>query len=214
MKIKWLGHASFLITAENGTKIITDPYGDYPGLSYAPIGETADIMLVSHDHGDHTGGKVKGNPKQVAGGGSKRISNTEFKGINTYHDTSKGSQRGKNTIFCFAVDGVRICHLGDLGHELSKSEVAEIGQVDVLIIPVGGFYTIDVATASAVCEQIKPRVIIPMHYKNDKCAFPIAGVEDFLKGKKNVKKSDSSEIELRAGQLQQATEIVVLKHAL
>ena len=214
MKIKWLGHASFLITAENGTKIITDPYGDYPGLSYAPIGETADIMLVSHDHGDHTGGKVKGNPKQVAGGGSKRISNTEFKGINTYHDTSKGSQRGKNTIFCFAVDGVRICHLGDLGHELSKSEVAEIGQVDVLIIPVGGFYTIDAATASAVCEQIKPRVIIPMHYKNDKCAFPIAGVEDFLKDRKNVKKSDSSEIELRAGQLQQATEIVVLKHAL
>jgi L-ascorbate metabolism protein UlaG (beta-lactamase superfamily) len=214
MKIKWLGHASFLITAENGTKIITDPYGDYPGLSYAPISETADIVVVSHDHGDHSGGKIKGNPKQVVGAGSKKIGTIEFKGINTYHDTSKGSQRGRNTIFCFAVDGVRICHLGDLGHQLSKAEVAEIGQVDVLLIPVGGFYTIDAATASAVCEQIKPRVIIPMHYKNDKCGFPIAGVEDFLKGKKNVKKMDASEVEFKASQLPQTTEIILLKHAL
>jgi L-ascorbate metabolism protein UlaG (beta-lactamase superfamily) len=214
MKIKWLGHASFLITAEDGTRIITDPYGDYPGLSYAPINETADIMLVTHDHGDHLGGRVKGNPKQVTGSGSKKIGTIEFKGINTYHDTSKGSQRGKNTIFCFIVDGVRICHLGDLGHELSKSEVADIGLVDVLMIPVGGFYTIDAATASAVCEQIQPKVVLPMHYKNDKCNFPITGVDDFLKGKKNVKRADSSEIELKAVQLPQATEIVVLRHAL
>ena len=214
MKIKWLGHASFLITAENGTRIITDPYGDYSGLSYAPIGETADIMVVSHDHGDHSGGRVKGNPRQVAGAGSRKIGAIEFKGINTYHDNSKGSQRGKNTVFCFTVDGVRICHLGDLGHALSKSEIDEIGQVDVLIIPVGGFFTIDATTATAVYEQIKPGVILPMHYKNDKCSFPIAGVEDFIRGKKNVKKSDSSEIELKAGHLPQATEIVVLKHAL
>jgi L-ascorbate metabolism protein UlaG (beta-lactamase superfamily) len=214
MKIKWLGHASFLITAENGTKIITDPYGDYSGLSYAPVGEIADIVVVSHDHGDHSGGKVKGNPKQVAGAGSRKIGVIEFKGINTYHDTSQGSQRGKNTVFCFTVDGVRICHLGDLGHQLAKAEVAEIGQIDVLMIPVGGFYTIDAVAAGVICEQIKPKMVIPMHYKNDKCAFPIAGVEDFIRGKKNVKRSDSSEVELKAGQLPQATEIVVIKHAL
>ncbi|MBM3157878.1 MAG: MBL fold metallo-hydrolase [Chloroflexi bacterium] len=214
MKIKWLGHASFLITAADGTRIITDPYGDYPGLSYAPIGETADVIIVSHDHGDHVGGRVKGNPKQVAGAGSRKIGTIEFKGINAYHDTSKGNQRGKNTIFCFTADGVRICHLGDLGHALSKSEIDEIGQVDVLMIPVGGFYTIDAATAGAICEHIKPKLVLPMHYKNDKCAFPIAGIDDFIRGKKNVKRPDSAEMELKAGQLPQATEIVVLKHAL
>lgn len=214
MKIKWLGHATFLITAENGTKIITDPYGDYPGLSYAPIGEPADIMVVSHNHGDHFGGRVKGNPKQVSGAGIKKIGSIEFKGITTYHDSSQGSQRGKNTIFCFTVDGIKICHLGDLGHALSKNELAEIGKADVLIIPVGGFFTINAATADIICEQIKPAVIIPMHFKNDKCAFPIAGVEDFLEGKKNVKKVDSSELELKAGQLPGVPEIVILRHAL
>ncbi len=214
MKIKWLGHASFLITADDGTKVITDPYGPYSGLSYAPIEETADIMVVSHDHGDHAGGKVKGNPKQVNTVGSKRIGNIEFHGIATYHDTSRGKERGKNIVFCFTVDGIRICHLGDLGHALSKSEIDEIGKVDVLMIPVGGFFTVDARTATDICEQIKPKVIIPMHYKNDKCAFPIAGVDDFLKGKKNVKRMDSSEVELKAGQLPTTGEIIVLKHAL
>lgn len=214
MKIRWLGHASFLITAADGTKIITDPYGTYPDLRYAPIEETANIVVISHKHGDHFGGKVKGNPKIISGSGSKKAGNIEFKGVETYHDTSKGSQRGSNTVFCFTVDGVRLCHMGDLGHELSGREVAEIGQVDVLMIPVGGFYTIDAGTASKVCDQIKPKVIIPMHYKNEKCAFPIAGVEDFLKGKANVRKLNTSDLELKAGQLPQATEIVVLKSAL
>ncbi len=214
MKIRWLGHSSFLITAADGTRIITDPYGVYPDLHYAPIEETADIIVLSHKHGDHFGGKVKGNPKMITGAGNKKVGNIEFKGVETYHDTSKGSQRGANTVFCFPVDGIRLCHMGDLGHHLSGPEIAEIGQVDVLMIPVGGFYTIDAATASKVCDQIKPKVIIPMHYRNDKCAFSITGVEDFLKGKANVKRLNTSDLELKAGQLPQATEIVVLKHAL
>ncbi len=214
MKIRWLGHSSFLITAADGTRIITDPYGVYPDLHYAPIEETADIMILSHKHGDHFGGKVKGNPKMITGGGNKKAGNIEFKGVGTYHDTSRGSQRGENTVFCFAVDGVKLCHMGDLGHQLSGPEVAEIGQVDVLMIPVGGFFTIDAATASKVCDQIKPKMIIPMHYRNDKCAFPITGVEDFLKGKANVKRLNTSDLELKAGQLPQTTEIVMLKHAL
>jgi L-ascorbate metabolism protein UlaG (beta-lactamase superfamily) len=112
------------------------------------------------------------------------------------------------------VNGVRLCHLGDLGHLLSGPETAEIGQVDVLMVPVGGFYTIDAVAASKICEQIKPKVIIPMHYRNDKCSFPISEVEDFLKGKANVKRLNTSDLELMAGQLPQATEIVVLKHAM
>ena len=214
MKIRWLGHSSFLITADDGTKIITDPYGVYPDLHYAQIEESADVVVLSHKHGDHFGARVKGNPKLVTGGGQKKVGSIEFKGIEVYHDTSKGSQRGPNTVFCFTVIGVRLCHLGDLGHLLSGPEIAEIGQVDVIMIPVGGFYTIDASTASKICDQIKPKVIIPMHYKNDKCSFPISGVDEFLKGKANVKGLNTSDLELKGGQLPQATEIVVLKHAL
>jgi len=214
MKIRWLGHSSFLITADDGTRIITDPYGVYPDLHYAQIEESADIIVLSHKHGDHFGAKVKGNPKLVTGGGPKKVGSIEFKGVEVYHDTSKGSQRGPNTVFCFTVNGVRLCHLGDLGHLLSGPEIAEIGPVDVLMVPVGGFYTIDASTASKICDQIKPKVIIPMHYRNDKCSFPISGVDEFLKGKANVKRLNTSDLELRGGQLPQATEIVVLKHAL
>jgi len=214
MKIRWLGHSAFLITADDGTRIITDPYGVYPDLHYAQIEGPADIVVVSHKHGDHFGAKVKGNPKVVSGEGKKNERGIEFNGIEVYHDSSKGRQRGPSTIFCFTVNGVRLCHLGDLGHPLSGPEIAEIGQVDVLIIPVGGFYTIDAATATKICDQIKHRVIIPMHYKNDKCNFSISGVEDFLKGKANVKRLNTSDLELTMGQLPRETEIVVPKHAL
>lgn len=214
MKVKWLGHASFLITADDGTRIITDPYGDYPGLSYEPIDEAADIVVVSHKHGDHFGAKIKGNPVMVTGAGKKEVGRIEFKGLETYHDTSRGSERGPNTVFCFTVDGLRICHLGDLGHQLSDPEIAEIGQVDILMVPVGGFFTIDAGTATGICDRIRPRVIIPMHYKTDKCTFPISGVDEFLKGKSGVKRPDSSEVELKLEQLPEAAEIVVLRHAL
>jgi L-ascorbate metabolism protein UlaG (beta-lactamase superfamily) len=214
MKVKWLGHASFLITASDGTRILTDPFGDYPGLRYGPIRESAEVILVSHDHGDHVGAKVGGNPRQISGPGDHEAGGVECKGVGTYHDTSKGKERGKNTVFCFSVDGIRLCHLGDLGHELSDSEIANIGPVDVLMIPVGGFFTIDADTATAICARIRPRVAIPMHYKTSKCDFPISGVEDFLKGKENVRELDTSEVELNPNQLPDPTEIVVLAHAL
>jgi len=214
MKVKWLGHSSFMIASDKGLRIITDPYGAYPDLYYKPIEEEADIVVVSHRHGDHFGARIKGNPRIITGAGRKEAKGIEFRGLATYHDASKGRERGPNTVFCFAVDGVRICHLGDLGHQLSESEVADIGQVDVLMIPVGGFYTIDAAEATQICGRIKPRVIIPMHFRNDRCAFPIARVDDFLKGKANVKRVDASEVEFKPEELPSATEIVVLQPAL
>ena len=209
MKIKWLGHAAFLITAEDGMRIITDPFGKYPGLNYDPINETADIMVVSHQHGDHVGGKVTGNPQLVNKTGSTKAKGIDFRGIPSYHDPAGGKQRGPNTIFCFAVDGVKICHLGDLGHLLSKQQVADIGEVDILMIPVGGFYTIDAREATEVCNQIKPKVVIPMHVSNEKCAFPIATVDGFLQGKSNVERLDASEKEFGKEDLPSSTRIVV-----
>ena len=215
MKVKWLGHASFLITSEEGTRIITDPYATGMGISYGEIKEAADIVMVSHEHGDHNNAAaVSGSPQLVKNSGVQEAKGIQFKGIASFHDDAEGSQRGPNTIFCFTVDDVKLCHLGDLGHQLSEGQVADIGDVDVILIPIGGFFTIDAAVATDTIEKLKPRVVIPMHYSTDKCAYPISGVEDFLKGKANVKRMDASEVELTKSELPSAAEIVVLKHAL
>ena len=215
MKIKWLGHASFLITSDAGVRVITDPYHRAGGIEYGPIQETADVVTVSHQHQDHNNvAAVKGSPTVVDVPGVKSVKGVEFLGVTSYHDGRKGAQRGNNIVFCFTVDGVRICHLGDLGHELDEGKVKEIGAVDILFIPVGGFYTIDARQAASVCEALKPRVVIPMHVKTAKCDYPITGVEDFLKGRKNVRRVAASETEIKRDNLPSETETIVLQHAL
>jgi len=218
MKIKWYGHSAFLITSDQGTKIITDPYepGAFGGqLSYGKIKDQVDIVLTSHDHADHNYTKdLPGTPHVVKGSGSKTIKGVSMKGVSTYHDSSKGSERGANTIFTLKIDNIQLCHLGDLGHLLSDKELAEIGPVDILLIPVGGFFTIDPKEATRVAEQIKPKILIPMHFKTEKCGFPIASVEDFLKGKINTKRPKASEAAFDKTTLPQQMEIVVLEHAL
>lgn len=218
MKIKWYGHAAFLITSNQGVKIITDPYesGAYGGqLAYGKIRDQTDIALTSHDHADHNDTKsLLGSPQIVKERGTKSVKGVSFRGIATYHDSSKGSERGANTIFTFSVDGIKVCHLGDLGHVLSEKEIAEIGPVDILFIPVGGYFTIDSKEATQVGEQIKPKVLIPMHFKTEKCGFPIAPVDDFLKGKSNIKRPKMSEVTFDQASLPSKMEIVVLEHAL
>jgi L-ascorbate metabolism protein UlaG (beta-lactamase superfamily) len=218
MKIKWYGHSAFLITSDQGAKIIIDPYepGAFGGqLSYGKIKDQVDIVLTSHDHADHNYTKdLPGTPQIVKGSGSKTAKGISMKGISTYHDPSQGSERGANTIFTLKIDNLQLCHLGDLGHLLSDKELAEIGPVDILLIPVGGFFTIDPKEATRVAEQIKPKILIPMHFKTAKCGFPIAPVEDFLKGKTNTKRPKASEATFDKATLPQQMEIVVLEHAL
>lgn len=211
MKVKWLGHASFLITAENGTRIITDPYVAGSGLKYGEIKEPAEIVTVSHDHFDHNNvASVGGNPQVVKDPAPTEIGGIKFRGVPTYHDDSQGKERGNNVIFTMEIDGLRVCHVGDLGHPLSNQQVADIGKVDVLLIPVGGFFTIDAKVASDVCGKLSPKVVIPMHFKNDRCDFPIAGVDDFLQGKGAVLRAEATEAEFKVGELPDNTEIVVL----
>ena len=216
MKIKWLGHASFLITSDSGTSIITDPYQTGGALNYDEIKESADIATVSHEHFDHNHvASVGGNPVVVKDAGSTEAKGIEFNGTATYHDDTGGSQRGNNVIFCFEIDGVKVCHLGDLGHPLDDKQVAELGSIDILLIPVGGNYTIDASVATDVCGKLNPRIIIPMHFNNERCKdFPVAGVADFLQGKDNVTNLEVSEAEFKAGALPAASQIVVLKPAL
>jgi L-ascorbate metabolism protein UlaG (beta-lactamase superfamily) len=213
LKIKWLGHSAFLVTSDTGIRIITDPYTPSGRLTYGEIGESADIVTVSHAHSDHNNvGAVRGNPEVVRA--TAEVKGIKFKAISTFHDDSQGRERGANTVFSFEVSGIRICHLGDLGHLLADQQVSEIGRVDILLIPVGGNYTIDAAMASQICDRLKPSVIIPMHYKTDKCDLPIVGVDEFLQGKSEVTRLNTSEVEFKSGQLPVSTQIVVLKSAL
>ena len=215
MKIKWLGHSSFMITSDSGTKVITDPYtpGGF-GLNYGEIRESADVVTVSHEHGDHNNvAAVGGNPEVVKG--TTEIKGIKFNGTPTHHDDAGGDQRGNNIIFCFEVDGVAVCHLGDLGHPLGDKEITEVGKVDILLIPVGGNFTIDAKIATEVCNKLSPKVIIPMHYQNERCpSFPVSGVEEFLQGKAGVSRPDASEAEFKQGELPATTQIVVLQPAL
>jgi L-ascorbate metabolism protein UlaG (beta-lactamase superfamily) len=216
MKIKWLGHACFLLTSDAGLRIVTDPYtpGGF-GLQYRPPGEEADIVTVSHEHADHNNvGDVKGAPQIVRDAGVHQVKGIEIKGVSTSHDEMSGSQRGSNTVFCFTLDGVRVCHLGDLGHDLTVGSLAEIGEVDVLLIPVGGSFTIDADVASRVADRLAAKVVIPMHFKNERCPdFPVAGVADFQKKRQRVRTVDGSEVEIKKGGLPSETETVVLKPA-
>lgn len=215
MKIKWLGHSCFMITSDTGIKIITDPYATGGDLSYGEIKETADIVIVTHEHNDHNNvAAIQGNPEVVRGAATVEIKGIKFKGLPTYHDNAQGKLRGNNAILCFEVDGIRLCHLGDLGHQLSDKQVAELGKIDILFIPVGGFFTIDAKVITEVCNKLQPKVIMPMHYRTDKCAYPIAGVDKFLHEKKGVSRLDASEVEFKPGQLPASTQIIVLKSAL
>lgn len=180
MKIYWLGHACFLIALSDGKKVITDPFDRK--LGYPEPVLDADIVTVSHQHFDHNAVEViSGKPDVVKQEGRHAFGDVTITGIPSYHDSSKGSQRGRNIIFVIEADGLKVCHLGDLGHVLEKGQEEKIGAVDVLLIPVGGFYTIGAAEAVKVVHQLNPKYVVPMHYKTGYIDFPITSADEFLK---------------------------------
>ncbi len=212
MKITWLGHAAFLLET-GGINIVTDPYNDSVG--YGPISMLVDIATVSHEHGDHNCVEtLKGNPEVVRGSGSFDVRGISIRGIATYHDDEKGSARGENTIFVIEAEGLSVCHAGDLGHTLSKEQVKEIGKVDILLLPVGGTYTIDAAQAAEVMEALDPRLVIPMHFKTTSLDFPIDGVQKFIEGRPNAWHARLPFIEVTIESLPKEREIAVLAHLL
>lgn len=205
MKIKWYGHATFGITTDSGVRIITDPYvpGCFSGaVKYKPITDEFDVALQSHGHDDHAGADaVPGRPALVEGPGTHNVKGIEFKGVKTYHDPSGGAERGENTVFTFEADGVRVCFCGDLGHVLAPEQAAEIGKVDVILVPVGGHFTIDAKEAWNVVDALGASVVLPMHYKTGHVDFPIAPVESFVEGKDNVERPGSTEFEIKSADL-------------
>jgi len=215
MKLKYLAHSSFLLTSDSGIRIITDPYRTGSDFRHDPVVEPADIVTVSHSHGDHNAvATIPGSPDILSNKGIKHSKGITIKGITTYHDESLGQQRGGNIAFCFSIDGLDICHMGDLGHVLDSTQLEEFGNVDILLIPVGGFFTIDAMAATKICNDLKPKIVVPMHYKTQKLDLPIEGIEGFLKGKNFIEQPGESEIQIDRDSLPSSTVIYVLTPAL
>lgn len=230
MQIVWKGQACFHITASKGNKeqvkILIDPFEDSLGLKLSP--QEADIVLVTHAHFDHNNVKAAKPARNAshsdAGGGTPFLIDSQgeyetkgvfVQGIKTFHDDTQGKERGLNTVYTIAVEGITLCHMGDLGQkELTPEQVEQIGQVHVLLIPVGGTYTITGKEAGKIISQIEPAMVIPMHYALPKVKAKLAPVSEFLQamGKKDLEPQAKLTIKEKdvAGEQKEA-EIVVMK---
>ena len=218
---RWFGQACFLIETSQNTRIITDPLS--MGAYKIPEDIKPDIVTVSHEHFDHNQvDAVSGEPSFLRGltsGGKdfasieEKINDVKIYAVPSYHDANQGKQRGKNAIFIFEFDGIKVVHLGDLGHTLSEDQVKGIGPVDVLMIPVGGKYTVAGEEADKVIAQLNPKMIVfPMHFKTDAADFlPYTG-DDFAKGKQNVKKIEGNTFKLDLKNPPPHLEYVVLNY--
>ncbi len=179
MDITWLGLSCFRIRGSQAI-IITDPFP--PGLGYTLGKQTADIVTVSHQHPSHSYDQgISGEHRLLRGPGEYEISGVLILGIAAYHDAVKGQSRGKNTLYLMEIDGVAVCHLGDIGHVLSDEQVEEMGNVDILMLPVGGVSTINAAMAAEIIRKLEPKAVLPMHYKTPKTDRELEPVENFLK---------------------------------
>ena len=213
MEIKFLGHSSFEIKGREAV-VVTDPFDPKKvGFDFPKV--EADIVTVSHDHSDHNYIKgVGGDPFIISGPGEYEVQGVRVFGIPAFHDQKKGAERGKIALYLIEMDGLSLVHLGDLGHKLEHDQAEELNSVDVLMIPVGGTYTINAETAAEVVAQLEPSIVIPMHYqtKDLELGEKLDGVEKFLEqmGEENVRREKKLKIASETS-LPDDTEVVVLE---
>jgi L-ascorbate metabolism protein UlaG (beta-lactamase superfamily) len=217
MKIRWFGQSCFLFTAEDGTKIVTDPYSKaFGSLSGYKLPEIeANIVTVSHNHNDHNNvGAVHGDFVLIKDPGSFSEEGIHVKGIPTFHDNVSGAKRGKNIVYHFKIDGLNVCHCGDLGHLLSPEQIKEIGKVDILLLPIGGRATLGANGAAEVMKQLDPSVVIPMHYRTKAMGilgFVFEKVESFI----TVSQKDAKnyqELNVNLSNIKDLPEIAILQY--
>ncbi len=214
MKLTWLGHSSFRLEESTGTAVVTDPYHS-SDVGYAMPAVAADIVTVSHAHDDHNNvEEVSGSPKVLDSAGAYEIGGVHFLAAHTYHDGEKGARRGDNLVFRYRMDGVDLCHMGDIGEECNAILVDTLMPVNVLMIPVGGTYTIDAKQAKEYVDSLMPDIVIPMHYKTKDCDMDIDKVHEFLDlfEDENIVYAESATVEFdRADFDGEETKVLVLE---
>ena len=179
MKLEWIGHACFRMTAQDGTVVITDPYDETVGAKMTPL--EADLITMSHEHHDHNDETmIVGQPVILHGVQEAAVGGVAARAFASYHDDAKGAKRGANAIRVFEIDGLKVVHMGDQGCMPAKEILDAIAGADVLLIPVGGTYTLDAKEAKDVIERVNPKCVVPMHVKTKGCGYPIAKVGAFL----------------------------------
>jgi L-ascorbate metabolism protein UlaG (beta-lactamase superfamily) len=216
MEITYLGHSCIRIKGKNGT-VIMDPYDGSVGMSMSNV--SADIVTSSHNHPDHNAvTRVKGTARRekpfvIDNPGEYEVGGISIFGVPTYHDSSHGTERGRNTVFVVYMEHLRVCHLGDLGHELTDAQKSEIGEVDVLLVPVGGHFTINAEVAVKIISDLEPEYVIPIHYKTDEHNEDVFGdlqpLKKFL-DEYGIIKEPVKSLEIEADKLPEETEVVVL----
>ena len=203
MQISWKGQACFSLIAQRNkqeqVRIIIDPFDPSIGLKLPSL--EADIVLVTHDHEDHNNWRaVKGDPFLITNPGEYETKEVFVQGMESFHDDVSGKERGMNTIYVIEAEGIRICHLGDIGQaELSSDQIEKIGNIDLLLVPVGGVYTVGAKNAAKIVSQIEPRMVIPMHYLLPQLKFKLEKVDEFLRilGVKNTEPQNKLVVKAR-----------------
>ena len=179
MRLKWYGHSCFKLDFSQGPYVVTDPFDETVG--YPVCRESCDIVTTSHSHGDHNYLEtLQGDYTRLNRPGLFSFDDLMVQGVKSYHDDENGAFRGENVIFIFESDDLRIAHLGDLGHEPTLRQYAMLSNIDVLLIPIGGYFTIDTPTALKIIDHINPKLTIPMHFKTDVMNFPISNEKAFV----------------------------------
>ncbi len=209
MEIDWFGHACFRLRGREGT-VITDPYSKEIGLSFPrPRG---DVVTISHDHPGHSYvDGVKGEPRVVNGPGEYEIKSIFITGVPTAHDKRGGRDRGKNTVYTIEMDGLTICHLGDLGHVPTQPQAEAFGNVNILLVPVGGVSTINASEAAEIVSLLEPQVVIPMHFQLPDLAFKLDPPAKFFK-EMGVKAPEAvPSFKVTKDSLPQETQVVLLE---
>jgi L-ascorbate metabolism protein UlaG (beta-lactamase superfamily) len=219
--LTWYGQSCFLLESPSGARILMDPVPT--NIGYLPPADLrADAVTISHEHADHTNlALVQGKPRVLRGLTAdrkgwmridERVKDISVRTVGVYHDLKRGAELGLDTVFIFETGGVRIAHLGDLGHPLTDQQLSAIGSVDVVLVPVGGAGTIDAQEATHVVDQIRPRLlVIPMHYKTDAVSLKeLAPVDAFIAGRTNVRHEKGNRIALTGTRTKPAAEVVVL----
>jgi len=210
MDITWFGHSCFLIKGKEQT-IITDPC--HPDLGYRLGEPEADIVTLSHFHPGHN--YIEGvvdDPKKIRSPGEYEIRGTFITGVASFHDDKKGELRGKNTIYVIEMDGITLCHLGDLGHPLDPHLVEELGDVDILFLPVGEVSTIAIDTAVEVVRQLEPPFVIPMHYKTEAFTGNLSLVNKFLDKMRIRELEARPKLSITSSSLPTTTQTIVLNY--